>query len=287
MELVIVTGMSGTGKTRAINALEDIGFFCVDNIPPKLILTFADLCNQSAAAMKRVAIVVDARSKEMFGDLSKELDELDRRGQPYRILYLDADDKVILRRYQETRRRHPLLDCGYETVEEAIKGERQLLAGAKSRADFIIDTSLLTNAQLREQISNMFLEDSRQSLLVNCMSFGFKYGLPSEADLVFDVRCLPNPFYVPELKHQTGLDQPVRDYVMGFDQSKGLVPKLLDLIDYLLPLYKAEGKSQLTIAVGCTGGMHRSVVFAQLLYGHLEELGYHTTVNHRDVHRVK
>lgn len=286
MELIIVTGMSGSGKTRAINALEDIGFFCVDNIPPKLIQKFAELCAQSTGPV-RVAIVVDARSKEMFGDLAEGLEELSQKGQPYKILFLDASDTVILHRYKETRRKHPLLSGEIETVEEAIRVEREMLSIARSRADFVVDTTLLSNTQLRERIADIFLEEADQGLIVNCMSFGFKYGLPAEADLVFDVRCLPNPFYIPSLKTHTGLEEEVRSYVLGQPQARELVPKLLDLIDYLIPLYTAEGKSQLVIAMGCTGGMHRSVVFAQLLQEHLLEKGLHAAVLHRDIDRVK
>jgi len=285
MELVIITGVSGAGKTRAINTLEDIGFFCVDNIPPKLIENFADLCGQSGSSIRRIAIVVDARSAEMFGDLGEALADLDQKGLKYRILFLEADENVILHRYKETRRRHPLLDCGCETVEEAIREEWRMLQDARERADFIIDTSLLTNAQLRERILSIFSEDGN-GMVINCISFGFKFGLPAEADLVFDVRCLPNPFYVEELKHRTGLETPVQEYVMSFPQAQGLLPRLYDLVDYLIPLYKAEGKSQLVVAIGCTGGRHRSVTFAQHLFEHLQQQGHHVSVNHRDVVRA-
>ncbi len=285
MELVIVTGLSGSGKSKVVDALEDIGFFCVDNIPPKLILKFAELCSQSAQAMDRVAIVVDARSREMFSTFSESLAELTARGYTYKILYIEAEDSVILKRYKETRRRHPLLDGECDSTEESLKSERELLRFARENADYILDTSLSSTAQLKEKIADLFLSDTSQKLLVSVMSFGFKYGLPAEADLVFDVRCLPNPFYIAELRDRTGLEKSVRDYVFQQPQTGGLVTRLFDLIDYLLPLYREEGKTQLTIAVGCTGGQHRSVALAEHLYRHLEEAGARVICTHRDIHR--
>ena len=204
----------------------------------------------------------------------------------YKILFIDADNDVILRRYQETRRKHPLSsdDSSQELLDIIIK-ERELLKKARNIADYVIDTSLITTSQLKERIAELFLDDISNTLKINVVSFGFKYGIPKDSDLVFDVRCLPNPFYVPELKHHTGLEEPVRDYVMKFDQSRGLVPKLLDLINYLVPLYRSEGKSQLTISVGCTGGKHRSVVFAELVYKDIKEKGYNAATYHRDINR--
>ena len=285
MELLIVTGMSGAGKSRVADVLEDIGFFCVDNMPPKLLPTFTQILMQSREERSRIAIVVDARLGVSFNDLFDVLDELKSMDCEFKILFVDADNDVLLHRYQETRRKHPLSDkYGYET-SEAIAKEREILLPARTMADYLIDTSQMNTATLKSRIAGMFLSDAAKSLKISCCSFGFKYGIPKESDLVFDVRCLPNPFYVPELKEHTGLEQPVKDYVMKFDQSKGLVPKLFDLVDYLIPLYRDEGKSQLTIAVGCTGGKHRSVVFAELLYDHLNAQGDTCNVFHRDINR--
>lgn len=283
MDFVIVTGMSGAGKSRAMDAFEDIGFYCVDNMPPKLISKFAEICMQSEGKISRVAIVTDVRGGELFQGLFEELDILKSQDFQYRLMFLDASDGVLMRRYKETRRRHPLLDAVHGSIENAVKSERILLKPARERADYIIDTTHLSAAQLKERISNIFLDNAATGMLITCMSFGFKYGPPTEADLVFDVRCLPNPFYIDDLKNQTGLDQPVRDYVMKWPQSAELMKKITDLIDFLLPYYLDEGKSQLTIAFGCTGGKHRSVTFAEYLYKHLSELGDKVTVNHRDI----
>ncbi len=283
MDFIIVTGMSGAGKSRAIDAFEDIGFYCIDNMPPKLIPKFAEICLQSEGKISRVAIVTDVRSGELFQGLFEELDLLKSQNFSYKLLFLDASEGVLMRRYKETRRRHPLLDVVKGSIEDAVKSERMLLKPARERADYIIDTTYLSAAQLKERISNIFLDNVATGMLINCMSFGFKYGAATEADLVFDVRCLPNPFYVDELKKHTGLEKSVRDYVMGWPQSDELAKKIIDLIDYLIPHYLDEGKSQLVIAFGCTGGKHRSVTFAELLYAHLSEKGNKVTVNHRDI----
>lgn len=287
MDFVLITGMSGSGKSRAIAAMEDIGYYCVDNLPPKMVKSFADLCAQADEKIDKVAIVIDARSKEIFGDLFDGLEGFVGVAEGFQTLFLDCDDSILIQRYKETRRKHPLMDQNNPTVEGAILEERRILSKIRDNADYIIDTTYLSVNQLREKVVGIFLDDKNQSMLVNCMSFGFKYGLPKEADLVFDVRCLPNPFYVPELKMKTGLEEPVRDYVMQWKQSKQLVPKLLDLLDYLLPLYRDEGKTQLTIAIGCTGGKHRSVVFAQLLADHVRDQGVRCTVSHRDISKHK
>lgn len=283
MELIVVTGMSGAGKSKAMDALEDIGFFCVDNIPPQMLSRFADLGEMSGGKINRVAVAVDARGREMFSDFISSLDALNQQHQPCRLLFLDASDTVLLHRYKEGRRRHPLLDETTSTLEDAVRLERELLRAARQRADYTIDTSNLSVAQLRETISETFLNDLGQAMLVQCMSFGFKNGLPGEADLVFDVRCLPNPFYDPELRPLSGLDAPIRDYVMQFPQSQELLKKLFDLIEFLVPLYQQEGKSRLVLAIGCTGGRHRSVVFAQALGEHLVEQGVRTAISHRDM----
>ncbi len=283
MDFVIVTGMSGAGKSRAVDALEDIGFYCIDNMPPKLISKFAEICLQSDGKISRVAIVTDVRGGELFQGLFDELDHLKDQEFSYKLMFLDASDVVLMRRYKETRRRHPLLDVVHGSIENALKSERLLLKPARERADYIIDTTHLSAAQLKERISNIFLDNIMTGMLINCTSFGFKYGPATEADLVFDVRCLPNPFYVDELKKQTGLDQPVRDYVMKWPQSIELLNKIVDLVDFLIPYYLDEGKSQLVIAFGCTGGKHRSVTFAEYLYKHLSDKGHKVTVNHRDI----
>lgn len=272
MQLVIVTGMSGAGKSRAIDILEDIGFFCVDNMTPQLIPTFVKILNDSAELREKVAFVADTRLGDSFLQLFKALDELRIMKCGYKILFMDADNDVILRRYQETRRKHPLTnDNSPADMQKIIDNERKILKKARNISDYVIDTSLMSPAQLKERIAELFLDDVTKTLKINVLSFGFKYGIPKDSDLVFDVRCLPNPFYIPELKNLTGLDEPVRDYVMKYEQAKGLAPRLLGLIEYLVPLYISEGKSQLTISVGCTGGKHRSVVFAELIHKDLEE----------------
>ena len=282
MQLVIVTGMSGAGKSRAVEALEDIGFYCVDNMPPKLIPTFIQLCVDSKR--ERVALVADIRLGSEFTELFDILSDI--KDVKYKILFIDADNEVIMRRYQETRRKHPLADeFNTSSILAAIEKERETLLDARQKADYIVDTSEIMSSQFKEKIVKLFLENVASSMKIYSNSFGFKYGIPKEADLVFDVRCLPNPFYVPELKNHTGIEEPVRTFVMKFRQAKQLEKKLYDLIDFLVPLYMSEGKSQLTIAFGCTGGKHRSVVFAELLNKHLLEKGADVTVFHRDITR--
>ncbi len=284
MEFIIITGLSGAGKSVAMKNMEDIGFYCVDNIPPMLISIFYDLCEKSSDKhLKKVAIVTDIRSGEVFDELFSSLDKLKASGKIYKILFLDARDDVLLRRYKETRRKHPLTDISRGSTEDAVRLERELLMQVKARADYVIDTSLLSQTQLKERITSLFLGNIAMGMTVNCLSFGFKYGLPAEADLVFDVRCLPNPFYIPELKTHTGLEACVFDYVMQFDQSKGYAERMISLVDFSLPLYLSEGKSQLVIAVGCTGGKHRSVTLTRVLYNHILETGQRVIVHHRDV----
>ena len=283
MDFLIVTGLSGAGKSRAVDALEDIGFFCVDNMPPKLISRFAEIALQSEGRLTKVAVVTDVRGGEMFNDFQAELELLHDLNIAFKLLFLDCDTQVLVRRYKETRRRHPLLDSSSASVETAVHTERNLLMYARERADYIIDTTSLSAMQLKERISNIFLDDITNSMLINCMSFGFKYGSPAEADLVFDVRCLPNPFYVDHLKQKTGMEEDVRRYVMDWTQSHELLMRLISLIDFLVPLYLSEGKSQLTIGFGCTGGKHRSVTFAESMYSHLSEQGKRVQVNHRDI----
>lgn len=279
---MVVTGLSGAGKSRAVAALEDIGFYCVDNLPPKLLPKFAELCLQSGEELSKVAIVADVRGRQMFKDLFSSLEELKKLGVNYSVVFLDCDNQVLQRRYKETRRQHPLSSKSV-SVPQAIEQERVLLGPLRAQTDYLIDTTHLSAAQLKERISDLFLGDVSQAMVVQCLSFGFKYGYPAEADLMFDVRCLPNPFYVPELKLKTGLDEEVRDYVRENDQTRGLETRLYALVDYLLPLYCQEGKSQLVIAVGCTGGKHRSVALAEALAKHIATQGVRVLVNHRDI----
>lgn len=284
MELLIVTGMSGSGKSKAINALEDIGYFCMDNIPPLLINRFLELYAMARGANPHVAMVVDARGGELFRDYFAAIAQLGAAEIDYKVLFLDCDDDILFNRYKESRRKHPLMDENNQSLEGAIAKERSMMQPVKDAADYIIDTSMTPTAKLKNRIMEAFQNASGgQSMLVHCMSFGFKNGLPPEADLVFDVRCLPNPFYVPELKEHTGLDSAVRDYVINSSETQGLIPRLTDLLDYLVPLYIQEGKSQLVVAVGCTGGKHRSVAMAELLGQHLISGGIKTSVSHRDM----
>lgn len=286
MQLIIVTGLSGAGKSKAVDILEDIGFFCVDNMPPKLVPAFAQLLLKSTEQPSKAAIVVDIRAGDAFKDLFDSLDSIKEMGFEFKILFIDASNETLINRYKETRRMHPLAYKHQGAINDAIEAERAILQPIRKMADYIIDTTNLKLTVFKERVASLFLENIKSSMPIQCMSFGFKYGIPADADLVFDVRCLPNPFYVDELKNLTGLDEPVREYVMERKQAQGLVPKLLNLIDYLVPLYREEGKSQLIIAIGCTGGRHRSVAFAELLYNHLsQDKGMNVMVMHRDIGR--
>lgn len=274
--------MSGAGKSCVVNSLEDVGFFCVDNLPAKLIPVFADLLKGSKEH-DRVAVVTDVRAGESFSELFDALDELNERQIEYKLMFIDASDDVLLNRFKETRRKHPLVQGTYDSVENAIARERKMLSKAKANADFLLETSNLSAIQCRVRVASMFSGSGDKSMHIHCMSFGFKHGIPNDADFVFDVRFLPNPFYIPELKHLTGLDKAVSDYVMSFDESKDFEKKLISLLDCSLPLCVKEGRSQLIIAVGCTGGHHRSVTFAEILYNHFREKGFSSSVSHRDI----
>ena len=287
MELVIVTGLSGAGKSAAVDALEDIGYFCVDNMPPELIPTFAALILKSKEKRDRVAVVADIRLGASFSSLFNVLGDLENMNIKYKILFIDADNDVIMRRYQETRRKHPLADMfDSPSIAEAIQKEREILLPARQRADYIIDTSQVKSSQFKERVANLFLDDATKAMKVYCISFGFKYGAPKEADLVFDVRFLPNPYYIEELKPQTGNDKGVQDYVMSFPETGIFLDKLTDMIQFLIPNYIKEGKYRLVIAIGCTGGKHRSVTLANKLYERLKAEGhYGIKLYHRDVPR--
>lgn len=283
MRFVVVTGMSGAGKTIALKTLEDMGYYCADNVPAALIPSFAELVSQST--LHNAAIGVDIRSVKRFEELESVLDELKNRGFEYTILYLDAADSVLMKRFKETRRAHPLAPAGH--IEDGIREERRQLAWLKERADCVIDTSVMKTRNLRSQLELLFSEDrAYKNLYVNILSFGYKYGLPEDADIVIDVRFLPNPFYVDGLKEQTGLIREVRDYVLGSADGTEFLERLNGLIDFLIPRYIEEGKNQLVIAFGCTGGKHRSVTIAETVYAHLKEnADYGLNVEHRDIAR--
>ncbi|QQE74047.1 RNase adapter RapZ [Brevibacillus composti] len=284
VNLLIITGMSGAGKTVAVQSLEDLGFFCVDNLPPVLIPKFAELIKQSGGNIERVALVVDLRGREFFESLSEAIDSLNQmEGITFHILYLDANDQTLVSRYKETRRRHPLSPNG--SPLEGIHAERRLLQEMKGRAHQIIDTSQMKPAQLREKIISQYtLQGS--SLTINILSFGFKYGTPIDADLMFDVRFLPNPHYVEELRPKTGCDPEVADYVMNQKETKEFVEKLIDFLSFTLPHYQREGKSQLVIGIGCTGGKHRSVAITEHL-GEVFGKDFSIRVSHRDMEKNK
>lgn len=285
MEFIIVTGMSGGGKSSAIKVMEDIGYFCIDNMPPQLIPNFAEICNNNGEITK-IAIVTDIRGGTLFLKLSECISALaNTDGIEVRVLFLEATKEVLMKRYSETRRKHPLDEVSGGDLSKAIAAEEELLSDIRANADYIIDSSLLTTAQLKSQIAGLFLDKPSDSMIVSCMSFGFKYGVPGEADLVFDVRCLPNPFYVPELKQKTGLDAEVRDYVMNYEQSRTLESKIRDMLDFLLPCYIGEGKSRLVVAFGCTGGKHRSITFAERTAAYLLESGCKVRIVHRDIEK--
>ncbi len=285
MELLIVTGMSGAGKSQAANALEDMGYYCVDNIPPAIIPSFVELSARSGDLLNKMAIVTDIRGGVLFSEIEQVLNNLKNNSVAYKILFLDAADDVLIRRYKENRRRHPMADAENMSLSAAVKKEREMLKKIRFMSDYIIDTSHISIAQLKVQLSNVFCGSVSNVLKIQCKSFGFKYGADTEADLVIDVRCLPNPFYVEDLKHKTGLDKEVRDYVMSSDDSKEFLARLLSFIDCAVPLYAKEGKSQLIISIGCTGGKHRSVTFAQLIGEHLQNENFNCSITHRDIYK--
>ena len=285
MNLLIVTGMSGAGKSLAANALEDMGYYCVDNIPPAIIPVLVDFSARGGENLDKMAIVTDIRGGEMFNEISDVLKGLKAKNIDYKILFLDAEDKVLVRRYKENRRKHPLCDKEDISVTEAVKKERKTLKDIRSMADFTVDTSLISTTQLKNQLADIFLDDDNDGLKILCKSFGFKYGADPDADLVFDVRCLPNPYYIEELKQKTGLEEVVSGYVLGFAESKEFASKIKDFLDCSVPLYLKEGKSQLVIAFGCTGGKHRSVTFAELICNHLKDKGFDANTLHRDIHK--
>lgn len=289
MRFVIVTGMSGGGKATAIHMLEDAGFYCVDNLPVSLIGKFTELITMPDSEITKVVLGIDARAGQSFENVTDVIDSLKEKGIPVEILFMDASDQVLIKRYKETRRVHPMSQPG-DMLENGIEREREVLKEIKSRADYIIDSSSLLTRELKEELDRIFVKnEGYNSLMVNIMSFGFKYGIPSDADLVFDVRFLPNPFYIEELKHQTGNDKPVQDYVKSFPACNEFVDKLEDMITFLIPGYVQEGKYQLVVAIGCTGGQHRSVTIANELYDRLKNSGgsFGLKLHHKDIKKIR
>ncbi|MDD6284496.1 MAG: RNase adapter RapZ [Firmicutes bacterium] len=285
MNLYLVTGLAGSGKSQLINTLEDCGFYCVDNVPAGLLYKFVTLICHSLSAQRDVAIVSDSRSGLVSDDFLRAVNELKKDGIKFSVIFLDASGDVLQSRFKETRRKHPLIDDADGILPVAIELEREHMSGIKNIADYVIDTTDTTPSSLRRQVISMFGSDSQKNMNVVCMSFGTKYGGVAYADLLFDVRCLPNPYYIPELKQHTGLESCVSDYVMSSPEAVKLRDKLFDLIDMLLPLYQREGKTQIVIGFACTGGQHRSVTFAEAMGKHVADLGYPVVINHRDIDR--
>ncbi len=282
MQFVIVTGMSGAGKSTVLRFMEDFGFFCADNLPPSLISKFAEVCFRSGSDIENVALGIDIRGGRLFDDLFEGLSYLTNSDYKTCILFLDSSDEVLLNRYKESRRSHPLAKS--DRVITGIMKERELLEEVKKHATFIMDTSYTLTRELKEKLREIFLDNIQfNSLMITVLSFGFKYGMPSDSDLVFDVRFIPNPFYVPELKHLTGNDPQVRDYVFNCSETHEFLKKLTDMVSFLIPYYIKEGKNQLVISIGCTGGKHRSVSIANALFSALHDTGNSVSVNHRDI----
>lgn len=282
MQYTIVTGMSGSGKTKVIRYLEDMGYFCIDNMPPVLIPKFAEMLSSVNGNFNNVALVIDIRVGDMINELLAQINDLKRKGYDCKLLYLDADDETLVKRYKETRRQHPLDNAS--GLLASIQQERKMLSALYNAADHVIDTSNLSTQDLLQKLKSIYASpDSRHSLEINVMAFGFKYGMPMDADLVFDVRCFPNPFYIDELKHRTGNDKEVQDYVMSFPTSMKFMEKLEDMMSFMIPLYIEEGKVSLSIAIGCTGGKHRSVTMTNKLADYLKSKDYSVNVTYRDI----
>lgn len=283
MKFVIVTGLSGAGRTQAMRCLEDLGYFCVDNLPPTLIPKFAEACSQSLGKIDKIALVVDIRGGDFFNDIFESIRYLKNESYNYEILFLECDDEVLVKRYKESRRKHPLSKEG--RVLEGIRRERLKLSELRESADNIINTSKLSIWELRDRITELYGEYGQieAEIMVTVLSFGFKYGIPVDSDLVFDVRFLPNPYYIPSLKPYSGLEKPVRDYVLSFEETTVFMNKLTDMMEFLIPRYKKEGKRQLIVSIGCTGGRHRSVALSNRLYEMLNHKGFNVNIDHRDI----
>jgi UPF0042 nucleotide-binding protein len=282
MKFIIITGISGAGKSLVAKYLEDLGYFCVDNLPPSLIPKFAEICIQSGGKMDKIALVIDVRGGELLNDLFPALDELKATGLSYSIMFMEASDKVLVKRYKESRRMHPLAAEG--RLIKAINDERYLLEKIKKRANHIIDTSNLTPRQLKEEITGIIVEGKVfKGMIINIISFGFKYGVPIECDLIFDVRFIHNPYYIDSMRRLTGKSDAVKEYVLKFNETTEFLSKLTDMLDFLIPNYIKEGKAQLVIGIGCTGGRHRSVFIADTLHKVLTKKQYSVIVDHRDI----
>jgi len=284
MRFVIITGLSGAGKSQAVKCMEDLGFFCVDNLPPALILKFAEICYQSGGKMDKVALVMDIRGGKLFDHLIPALNDLKETGLSYEILYLSASDDVLIKRFKESRRSHPLSQAG--RLIDGIEKERYLLKEMKNIANYIIDTSELSVQHLKNKIISAFFEkDDYRTIVINVISFGFKYGIPVDSDLIFDVRFIPNPYYIESMKKLTGQDIRVMDYVLACNEANVFLQKANDLIKFLIPNYIKEGKTQLVIGIGCTGGKHRSVVIANQISKTINDAKYYCIVEHRDIEK--
>lgn len=284
MEFLVVTGMSGAGKSQAMKVMEDMGYFCMDNLPPALLTKFAELCVESKKDIKNIAVVLDIRGGLFFDDLFKSLDDLEAKKINYKILFLDSSDRVLIKRYKELRRPHPLNPEG--SIIDGIMEERKLLQEVKERSDYIMDTSSLTLGMLKEEIANIFLEDGeKRNITISVTSFGYKNGILMDGDLVFDVRFIPNPFYLPELKHVSGENNATKDYVFKWPQTNTFIDKTIDMLEFLIPFYVTEGKTQLVIGIGCTGGFHRSVAISNKIAEILVSNGHRTIVSHRDINK--
>ena len=284
LHLVIVTGLSGSGKTQALKCLEDLGFFCVDNLPPALFLSFAEFCSQRSHTVRKIALCIDIREREFFSDFSENLERLQANVSIVELLYLEANDMVLTRRFSESRRPHPLLPR--QPVLEGIRVERQRLGDLRARADRVLDTSELTVHELRDWMAQQYGDpEHRHSMKVSVITFGYKFGVPYEADLVFDVRFLQNPHFVPELKPLTGNEENIQQYVLENEEAQGFLEQMRNLFAFLLPLFERERRSYLTIAIGCTGGRHRSVAIAHKVQELFSPLGYNVTLRHRDLDR--
>ena len=284
-DLVLLTGVSGAGKSTAMGFMEDIGYYCIDNMPAELVSTFISLIEKSDSYNK-IAIVTDVRSRGVYNEFRKNVQKLmDSNDYTVRTIYLDIKNHVALRRYKLTRRKHPYADKFNGSIEDALNYEKEILAPVREKAGYVIDTSDLTANQLRERLVQILLGDDKEVMNLHVMSFGFKHGIPTDADFVLDVRCLPNPYWIESMRDKTGLDQEVKDYVFSFEEAHEIFERLKSLLDYLNPLYIREGKSQIVIAIGCTGGNHRSVVFAEALKDYFSRKWDNVTVNHRDINR--
>ena len=279
MEAVIITGMSGAGKTLALNHFEDMGYYCMENLPPKFIVDFVELINNSTKSIEKLAIVIDVRAR-FFEDLSETIQNLKKMDCELKVLFLDASNRTLINRYKELRRPHPVNPNG--ALSDSIELEREMLSEIKDNSDIIIDTTRLSASSFKNKLNTLFFNGNKKDLVINIESFGFKNGILVEADLVFDVRFLPNPYYIEELKELNGKDDEIQNYVMSFGDSKIFLDKIVDLLEFLIPKYKAEGKNMLTIGVGCTGGKHRSVCLAEKIYSELKKEHSNVNISHRD-----